>query len=267
MSVSAHSFTAAESGPAFLLKPGESATYAVTGTYVGLVRLEKSRDLLAGWATLHQGEDGEEFDGTVRNETAEPLWYRFVAADLDAETQFDDQADTEIADAVDVIETWRNSNGDIVAQITESGFIGNVDGDTSGAVEGDVVATTLMQTEQDVTPDDAEGAAINVILPGVTAVAVGANVNGVDDFIVLPALASVPVGHCITVVSNAAGHEVRTPAESDEEINSENSDGTKEYAIAAGGEIHRFTKIDNTVGWMGQGFTAIGAVVTAVVPD
>ena len=54
---------------------------------------------------------------------------------------------------------------------------------------------------------------------------------------------------------------------SDEEINSENSDGTKEYAIASGGQIHNFTKIDNTIGWMGQGFTAIGAVVTAVVPD
>lgn len=117
------------------------------------------------------------------------------------------------------------------------------------------------------TPDDAEGAGVNVVDPGVTQVEVGANVNGVNDFIVLPALADVPVGHTITVVSNAAGHEVRTPADSDEEINSENCDGTKEYAIAAGSEIHRFTKISDAVGWMGQGFTAIGAVVTAVVPD
>lgn len=120
---------------------------------------------------------------------------------------------------------------------------------------------------QTLTPDDAEGVGVNVITPGVTSVAVGANVNGVNDFIVLPALADVPVGHCITVVSNAAGHEVRTPADSAEEINSEDCDGTKEYAIAAGGQIHRFTKISDAIGWMGQGFTAIGAVVTAVVPD
>jgi hypothetical protein len=106
-----------------------------------------------------------------------------------------------------------------------------------------------------------------MIPAGVSMVSVGANVNGVDDWITLPSLASVPNGFTVTVVSNAAGHEVRTPASSDEEINSENSDGTKEYAIAAGGEIHRFTKIDNTIGWMGQGFTAIGAVVTAVVPN
>lgn len=124
----------------------------------------------------------------------------------------------------------------------------------------------LLLTAQEVTPDDSESS-INVIQAGKTAVSVGANVNGVNDFIVLPPLASVPVGHCITVVSNAAGHEVRTPATSAEEINSEDADGTTEYAIAAGSQVHRFTKISNTIGWMGQGFTGIGAVVTAVVPD
>ena len=117
------------------------------------------------------------------------------------------------------------------------------------------------------TPDDADGEGVNMIPAGVQMVSVGANVNGVNDWITLPALSSVPNGFTITVVSNAAGHEVRTPASSAAEINSEDCDGTKEYAIAAGNQIHKFTKIDNTIGWMGQGFTAIGAVVTAVVPD
>jgi hypothetical protein len=116
------------------------------------------------------------------------------------------------------------------------------------------------------TPDDSQSE-INSVPPTVRSVTVGANVNGVNDFIVLPALADVPNGHEITVISNAAGHEVRTPAGSDEEINSENADGTNEYAIAAGNQIHVFRKINNTIGWMGQGFTAIGAVVTAVVPN
>jgi hypothetical protein len=119
---------------------------------------------------------------------------------------------------------------------------------------------------QTVTPDDAEGAG-NTILPTTRSVAVAANTNDANDFIVLPALASVPVGYTITVVSNAAGHEVRTPASSNEKINNQDSDGTKEYAIASGSQVHRFTKISNTIGWMGQGFTALGAVVTAVVPD
>lgn len=154
------------------------------------------------------------------------------------------------------------------------GTVGAVDTDDlvvaayneSGALQH-TISRTPVKGYQTVTPDDADGVGVNVIEAGVTSVAVGANVNNANDWITLPSLADVPVGHCITVISNAAGHEVRTPATSAEEINSENCDGTKEYAIAAGGQIHRFTKISDSVGWMGQGFTAIGAVVTAVVPD
>ena len=119
---------------------------------------------------------------------------------------------------------------------------------------------------QSLTPDDSEGEDINVIKPGVQNVRLGANVNGVNDFVVLPALSSVPVGHTVTIIAGAANCEVRTPASSGEEINSEDCDGTKEYLLTAT-QIHRFTKIDDTIGWMGQGFSALGAVVTAVVPD
>ncbi len=115
------------------------------------------------------------------------------------------------------------------------------------------------------TPDSAESA-VNIIEAGVTSVRLGANVNGAADFTVLPSLASVEDGHVVTIVAGAANSEVRTPATSGEEINSEDCDGTKEYLLTAT-QIHRFTKIDNTIGWMGQGFTAIGAVATAVVPD
>jgi len=115
------------------------------------------------------------------------------------------------------------------------------------------------------TPDDSESA-LNVIPAGVREVRLGANVNGANDFVVLPSLASVPNGFEITITAGAVGCEVRTPASSTEEINSENCDGTKEYILAAT-QIHRFRKIDNTIGWMGSGYTAIGAVATAIVPD
>jgi hypothetical protein len=114
-------------------------------------------------------------------------------------------------------------------------------------------------------PNSTQGVG-NSITPGVVSVRLAANVNDANDFVVLPPLASVPSGHCITIVAGAVGCEVRTPASSAEEINSEDCDGTKEYILAAT-QIHRFTKIDNTIGWMGQGFTAIGAVATAIVPD
>jgi len=115
------------------------------------------------------------------------------------------------------------------------------------------------------TPDDSESS-INSIPPGVRAVRLGANVNGVNDFTVLPSLASVPNGHQITIIAGAANSELRTPASSAEEINSEDCDGTKEALLTAT-NIYTVTKIDNTIGWMLEGRTAIGAYETAIVPD
>ena len=112
----------------------------------------------------------------------------------------------------------------------------------------------------------AAGSSLNSIPPSVRVAKLAANVTDVNDFVVLPSLADVPSGHEITIIAGAANCEVRTPAASAEEINSEDCDGTKEYLLTAT-QIHKFIKIDNTIGWMGHGYSAIGAVVTAVVPD
>ena len=112
----------------------------------------------------------------------------------------------------------------------------------------------------------AQGAG-NSIAPLTKSVVVSAVTTNADDFIVLPSLASVPNGHRITIIGSASSNfEVRTPSASAEEINSEDCDGTKEY-LFTDTQIHYFTKINNTIGWMGNGYSAIGAVVTAVVPD
>lgn len=118
---------------------------------------------------------------------------------------------------------------------------------------------------QEVTPTSSQGAG-NTIDPATQVAKCLANANDVNDFVVLPSLASVDSGHEVTIIAGAANCEVRTPASSGEEINSEDCDGTKEYLLTAT-EIHKFVKIDNTIGWMGYGFTAIGAKTTAVVPD
>jgi len=118
-------------------------------------------------------------------------------------------------------------------------------------------------------PDDVSPATPgNGVIPaGASVVVCLAGINGVDDWVTLPSLAQVQDGHTIKIIGNSAGLEVRTPASSAEEINSEDCDGTKEYAIPSGYEVHYFTKINNTIGWMGAGYTAIGAKTTAVVPD
>lgn len=117
-----------------------------------------------------------------------------------------------------------------------------------------------------ITPDDAQGT-INSIPAEVRVVQLGANTNNADDFTVLPSLASVPVGHQITILAGtAANSELRTPASSGEEINSEDCDGTKEALLTAG-NVYTCTKLTGTVGWCLVGHTAIGAFQTAVVPD
>lgn len=107
----------------------------------------------------------------------------------------------------------------------------------------------------------------NSVPPLTKSVSVTGVVNGANDFIVLPPLNSCPNGHQITVLCSAGSNfEVRTPASSAEEINSEDCDGTKEL-LATDTTILFITKINNTIGWMSEVRTAIGAYGTAVVPD
>ncbi len=163
---------------------------------------------------------------------------------------------TNLADALSI----EDSAGDLVVFTTTTGA------QSIGLTPVLVLANGLKATAQEVTPDDAEGAG-NRILAGVTAVDVQAVTNDADDFIVLPALADVPVGHEITIVCNAGSNfELRTPADSDEEINSQNCDGTAEY-LCTDTEVVKVVKISDTIGWMAHAYTALGAVAPAVVPD
>ena len=104
---------------------------------------------------------------------------------------------------------------------------------------------------------------------------VGRSVNRVDvvgagssnDFITLPPLKTVPNGWIIHVLCSAGSNfELRTPVNSNEEINSEDCDGTKEY-LCTDGNLIKVTKVNNTIGWEAHEYTPIGAVVTAVVPN
>lgn len=107
----------------------------------------------------------------------------------------------------------------------------------------------------------------NSVPPLTKSVVVTGVVNDANDFIVLPPLNSCPNGHEITFVNSAgANYELRTPASSAEEINSEDCDGTKEL-LMTDTQIVKVIKINDTIGWMAHSYTAIGAVSAAVVPD
>lgn len=95
----------------------------------------------------------------------------------------------------------------------------------------------------------------------VTAVATDAN-----DWITLPAIADVPIGHKITIACNAGGNfELRTPASSNTKINDVDADGSQEY-LCTDTDTIEVTK-RTTTGWSAVSFTNLGAVRTAVIPD
>lgn len=118
---------------------------------------------------------------------------------------------------------------------------------------------------QSVTPAAAEGSG-NSILAGATGVDVGAVTVDANDFIVLPAIADVPIGHTIRIMANGGSNfELRTPATSNTKINDVDSDGTQEYLCTDTDMI--VVSKRTTTGWVAQSITKLGAVRTAVVPD
>jgi hypothetical protein len=117
-----------------------------------------------------------------------------------------------------------------------------------------------------ITADDSDST-LNSIPAGTKSVIVVGVTNDANDYIVLPPVKNVQIGHEITIVGAAgANFEIRTPATSAEEINSEDCDGTKEY-LFTDTQIVKVVKISDTIGWMARGYSAVGAVVAAVVPD
>ena len=132
----------------------------------------------------------------------------------------------------------------------------------------DTMNTNGTIREQALTPA-ADGSTASVVLPGTTSVNVGAVTNDANDWILLPSLSAVPVGHAIKVGCNAGGNfEVRTPAASDEKINTVDADGGSAEYLCVDTELTTFTKVSDADGWVGLDITALGAVGTpTTVPD
>lgn len=111
-----------------------------------------------------------------------------------------------------------------------------------------------------------DSGAASSITAGVQQVTVAGVTNDANDWIVLPAIASVGIGHTIRIACNAGSNfELRTPASSNTKINDVDSDGTQEY-LCTDTDLIIVTKLTTTA-WVAQSITNLGAVRTAVVPD
>jgi hypothetical protein len=139
------------------------------------------------------------------------------------------------------------------------------DGDIIEVLPGPNTDLTSMTLAQTVNPAADSGAG-STILGAYHAVDVGAVTNDANDWIVLPPIADVPIGHTIRIAANAGGNfELRTPAASNTKINDVDSDGSAEY-LCTDTDLIIVTK-RTTTGWVAQSITKLGAVRAAVVPD
>jgi len=119
-----------------------------------------------------------------------------------------------------------------------------------------------------VVADDATPAVVgqNSIPTVARAVVVTGVTNDANDWVTLPPIADVPLGHQITILANASSNfELRTPASSNTKINDVDSDGSQEYLVTDTDAVV-VTKVTSTA-WIGVSYTKLGAVRTAVIPD
>lgn len=124
------------------------------------------------------------------------------------------------------------------------------------------------------TADDADGA-LNTIPNGAIKVVVGAVTNDANDWILLPSLANVPIGHKIILICNAGSNfELRTPAASNQLINGVDCDGGSDEFQCYDEFVYEIVKVSDTDGWYAKPFdqklsqeltAAANGVFTAVI--
>lgn len=150
-------------------------------------------------------------------------------------------------------------DGDAAATIANIGGAQTLTSKTLSTGTKDLRDTTTL------TPDAVNGAAATMTA-GLTQYSVGTVTNDANDWVTLPAIASVGIGHTIIMACNAGGNfELRTPASSNTTINGQDSDGTKEYLCTDTDTV--IIRKQSTTNWIAQSITNLGAVRTAVVPD
>lgn len=152
--------------------------------------------------------------------------------------------------------------------VTTSGQAASYIGRIVGYVSATQVLVEIVSNDryQQTLTAAADSGAGSSILPATKMVNVTGVTTDANDWIVLPAIASVPIGHEIYIACNAGSNfELRTPASSNTKINDVDSDGSQEH-LCTDTHLIRIVK-HTTTGWVAQSLTKLGAVATAVVPD
>jgi hypothetical protein len=121
--------SAVGSSPVFLVRPGQSFTYAVTvaaeEAFIGTVRLERSRNGGQTWegecfvGTEEAPLEGTIASGTVVNSYQKAERYRLSVEEID---EASDDVAYAFTEAVDVVERFVNAEGVEVLTLTDEGI-------------------------------------------------------------------------------------------------------------------------------------------------
>ena len=128
------SFTATGAGAAISMKHLEYMDYAVSGTFVGTVQLQKSVTAGASWEVVLSATGAVSDNIKVENKSQGTTLYRWVCSAFTSGTIVTTLADN----SATVLAVWKNSEDTVVAQVTEAGFVGNLVGNVTGSVTGSV---------------------------------------------------------------------------------------------------------------------------------
>ena len=117
--------------------------------------------------------------------------------------------------------------------------------------------------ENTITANTSDAGSNRIYPPTQNIVVAGVTVNA-NDYIWLPSLADVPVGHKITINNQSGSHcYLRTPAASGEKINDLDCDGTNKYPLT-NTNVVEVVKRSAAGGWITMEHTNLGAAVTTV---
>ncbi len=109
------SFTAAGASDLLSLAPGQSATYDISGTFTGVISIDRSDSPLSYW-NLAKQTTSVAISGTITNESPRSVWLRFRAAGTITGT-----AVCALVDVDDVVRVVRDLTGKVVGSFTEAG--------------------------------------------------------------------------------------------------------------------------------------------------
>jgi hypothetical protein len=185
-----------------------------------------------------------------------------LASDASGTTAATFQVDSDVAKPRMALGSQTGGTGDYLLTLKPASTL---TGNRVATFQSDADANVKTDYTFTATPNSSAGAG-NSIPVGCRQVTVTTVANNADDFIVLPAIASVNIGDEIVIACNAGGNfEMRTPASSNTKINDVDSDGSAEY-LCTDTHLIRVVK-HTTTSWVAVSYTKLGAVVTAVIPD